>query len=47
MLTSVKETTLVTRMQNVRTLLDHMYVNVSLAILEMDKIAQVNLIDII
>ena len=47
MLTSVKETTFVTRMQNVPTPLDHMYVNVSLAILEMDKIAQVNLIDII
>ena len=34
-------------MQNVRTPLDHMYVNVSLAILEMDKIAQVNLINFI
>ena len=47
MLKSVKETTLVTRMQNVRTPLDHMYVNVSLVILEMDKIAQVDLIDFI
>ena len=42
MLTSVTETILVTRMQTVRPL-DHMYVNVSLDILEMDKIAQVNL----
>ena len=42
MLTSVTETSLVTRMQSVRTPLDHMYVNVSLDILEMDKIAQVN-----
>ena len=47
MLTSVKETTLVTGMQNVRTPLDHMYVNVSLVILEMDEIAQVNLIGFI
>ena len=47
MLTSVKETTLVIRMQNVRTPLDHMYVNVGLAILEMDEIAQVNLIGFI
>ena len=30
-------------MQTVRTPLDYMYVNVSLDILEMDKIAQVNL----
>ena len=43
MLTSVKETTLVTRMQTAPTPLDHMFVNVSLDILEMDKIAQVNL----
>ena len=44
MLTSVKESIPVTRKQNVRTPLDHMYVNVSLDILEMDKIAEVNLI---
>ena len=44
MLTSVKESIPVTRKQNVRTPLDHMYVNVSLDILEMDKIAQVYLI---
>ena len=45
MLTSVTETILVTRMQSVRTPLDHMYVNVSLDILEMDRIAEVNLIE--
>ena len=45
MLTSVTETSLVTRMQSVRTPSDHMYVKVSLDILEMDKTAQVNLID--
>ena len=43
MLTSVKETPLVTRVQNVRIPLDHTYVNVSVDIKEMDKIAQVNL----
>ena len=42
-LTSVKETTLVTRMQTASTPLDHMNVTVSLDIPEMDKIAQVNL----
>ena len=42
-LTSVKETTLVTRMQSASTPLDHMNVTVSLDIPEMDKIAQVNL----
>ena len=40
---SVKETTLVTRMQTAPTPLDHMNVTVSLDIPEMDKIAQVNL----
>ena len=39
---SVKGTTLVTRMQTAPTPLDHMYAIVSLDILEMDKIAQVN-----
>ena len=39
---SVKGTTLVTRMQIAPTPLDHMYAIVSLDILEMDKIAQVN-----
>ena len=43
-LTSVKEITPVTRMLHAWTTLDHMYVNVMLAILEMDKTAQVNLI---
>ena len=43
-LTSVKEVTLVTWMLHARTPLDHMYVNVTLDILEMDKTAQVNLI---
>ena len=38
---SVKETTLVMRMQSAQTPLDHMYAIVSLDILEMDKIAQV------
>ena len=38
---SVKETTLVMRMQSAPTPLDHMYAIVSLDILEMDKIAQV------
>ena len=47
MLTSVKETTLVTRMQNVQTPLDHMYVNVSLDILEMDKFAKVNMVNML
>ena len=42
-LTSVKETTLVTRIQTAPTTLDHMYATVSLDILEMDKTAQVNL----
>ena len=42
--TSEKEITLVTWMQHVRTPLDHMYVNVMLDILEMDKTAQVNLV---
>ena len=41
------ETSLVTRMQNVKTPLDYMYVNVSLDIMKMDKIAQGNLIDFI
>ena len=43
-LTSVKEVTLVMWMLHARTPLDHMYVNVTLDILEMDKTAQVNLI---
>ena len=43
-LTSVKEVTLVTWMLHARTPLDHMHVNVTLDILEMDKTAQVNLI---
>ena len=43
-LTSVKEVTLVPWMLHARTSLDHMYVNVTLDILEMDKTAQVNLI---
>ena len=43
-LTSVKEITLVTWMLHARTPLDHMYVNVTLDILEMEKTAQVNLI---
>ena len=43
-LTSVKESTLVTWMLHARTPLDHMYVNVTLDILEMEKSAQVNLI---
>ena len=38
---SVKETTLVMRMQTAPTPLDHMYAIVSLGILEMDKIAEV------
>ena len=46
MLMSVKETTLVMGMQTAPTPLDHMYAIVSLDILEMDKIAQVNLIHI-
>ena len=41
-MTIVKETTLVTRMQTAATPLDHMYAIVSLDILEMEKIAQVN-----
>ena len=40
---SVKETTFVMRMQTAPTPLDHMNATVSLDILEMDKIAQVNL----
>ena len=47
MLTSVKASSLVTIMQNVRTPLDHICVNVCPVILEMDKIAQVNLVDFI
>ena len=43
-LTSVKEITPVTWMLSAITPLDHIYVNVSLDILEMDKTAQVNLI---
>ena len=43
-LTSVKEITLVMWMLHARTSLDHMYVNVTLDILEMDKTAQVKLI---
>ena len=43
-LTSVKEITLVTWMLHARTPLDHMYVNVTMDILEMDKTAQVKLI---
>ena len=43
-LTSVKEITLVTWMLHAWTPLDHMYVNVMLDILEMEKTAQVNLI---
>ena len=38
---SVKETTLVMRMQTAPTSLDHMYATVSLDTLEMDKTAQV------
>ena len=41
-LTSVEETTLVTRMQTAPTPLDHMYAIVSLDVPETDKIAQVN-----
>ena len=42
-LTSVKEIiTLVTQMLPAQTPLDHMYVNVTLDILEMDETAQVN-----
>ena len=44
MLTSVKEITLVTWMLHAWTPLDHMYVNVTLDILEMEKTARVNLI---
>ena len=43
-LTSAKEIIPVTWMLSAITPLDHMYVNVSLDILEMDKTAQVNLI---
>ena len=43
-LTSAEEITLVTWMLLARTPLDHMYVNVTLDILEMEKSAQVNLI---
>ena len=43
-LTSVKEITLVMWMLHAWTPLDHMYVNVTLDILEMEKTAQVNLI---
>ena len=43
-LTSAEEITLVTWMLLARTPLDHMYVNVTLDILEMEKTAQVNLI---
>ena len=43
-LTSAKEITLVTWMLDAWISLDHMYVNVMLDILEMDKTAQVNLI---
>ena len=43
-LTSVEEITPVTRMLNAKTPSDHMYVNVSLDILEMGKTAQVSLI---
>ena len=43
-LTSVKEITLVTWMLHAWTPLDHMYVNVMLDILKMEKTAQVNLI---
>ena len=41
---SVEEITPVTRMLNAKTPSDHMYVNVSLDILEMGKTAQVSLI---
>ena len=41
---SVKEITPVTWMLSAITPLDHIYVNVSLDILEMDETAQVNLI---
>lgn len=41
-LTSVKKSTLVTRMQNASTPLDHMHAIVSVDLPEMDKIAQVN-----
>ena len=40
----VQNVTLVTWMLHARTSLDHMYVNVTLDILEMDKTAQVKLI---
>ena len=43
-LTSVKEITPVTWMPDAKTPLDHMYVNVTLDILEMDKTAQLNFI---
>ena len=43
-LTSAQEITLVTWMLHARTPLDHMYVNFTLDILEMEKTAQVNLI---
>ena len=43
-LTSVKEITLVTWMLHAWTPLDHMYVNVTLDILETEQTAQVNLI---
>ena len=43
-LTSAQEITLVTWMLHAQTPLDHMYVNVTLDILEMEKTAQVNLI---
>ena len=45
MLTSAMETTLVTKVQTVQTPLDHTSVNVTLDILEMDIVAQVDLID--
>ena len=44
---SVKEITPVMWMLSAITPLDHMYVNVSLDILEMDKTAQVNLISLL
>ena len=43
---SVEEITPVTLMPHAKTPLDHMYANVTLDILEMDKTAQVNFISL-
>ena len=45
-LASVKKILHATRMLDAKTPLDHMYVNVTLDILEMDKTAQANLISL-